>query len=296
VAQSQDFWFAYDNQDRMTISEGAFQSGVGVVVGSGTAITYNAAGQEIETLQNGLRFDYVYTPDGYLSQVTRAASGGAAQAYAYYTRDLMGRVTDQMEYKPGSTAVNYFRHIDYAHGGGSVIADDTVYTAQSNGQLLEDVTTYANDPDGAVTSRNVTEFQVAGVGGSGSQTAHFVVTNNIEWRDGALDVGTSTQVLSGAVQSGPSGVFREGNQHVLRVGITNGSDSRDIRFVTDINGQVMRRTERNAANSVTSDAFTFYFNGVQVGQVAPTTGQPDRPRHDPRGAITASLPLPLRNR
>src|SRR5205807_6842496 len=108
AAQSQDFWYAYDNQDRMTISEGTFQSGVGVVAGSGTAITYNAAGQEIATVQNGVRFDYAYTPDGYLGQVTRNG-----QAFANYTRDLMGRVTDQVEYKPGSTAVNYFRHIDY---------------------------------------------------------------------------------------------------------------------------------------------------------------------------------------
>ncbi len=288
--QTTDRWYTYDTMNRMVQVMGYMDNGVIyndiLNPNSGTA-GYNQAGERKTWTTNlfdyggygpgKLREEYTYTAAGQLLNVKQSTAWytdifmtelgpySAPVLLAANTRDTLGRLTAHNEYS----------------GGVSVYSTGTVYNALSQ---ATSESTYTKMHDNSTTTTSTTfDYRAETSPGSGVWTGQYqggVVTHALTsrynsitgqtlshttnsyvwWDDAKVSTVTST---SGTTAS--SVYSYDENGKLASVSIS-GSRPRTVNFVTDLNGQVMSRTEYSSATDNPKDIY-YYFNGLRVGDV-----------------------------
>jgi hypothetical protein len=112
---------------------------------------------------------------------------------------------------------------------------------------------------GGVVTLSSTAVTKNGVSQTGNST-----TNTLAWWGGALQ--TATNYVSGSV-SNTSTFNYDQSGHLQSVYIQDGRP-RSLNFVTDINGQILTRTETDNLSSGDPKELHYYFNGMGVGDIS----------------------------
>jgi YD repeat-containing protein len=210
---------------------------------------------------------------GYVDNLDGSATGTAAPAYAalkaVYTNDLMGRVTNQVDYQGDGTSAAYDRTSEYNAKGQ--VWHEVVIQRQGNDTLKTDTTnqfgsgsTYAL---GAVTSSTTYNYKL--ISGSYSLQSTSTGQTSYVWYDGAVQSVVST---TNTVQPSTSTNFSyDGSGTLISIYVSDGVRPRSVAFVNDANGQAIRRdeTDGNYNQYTGGDPHDMWhrFGGKQMGHV-----------------------------
>ncbi len=272
---TEDYWYKYDAMNRFTTTMGTIASGV---IGHGTTgsdITYNADGSRATMTDNISSEAYTYSTDGLLAQVS---IGGTTRAI--YSYDTLGRVSEYTEKDSGGSTVYHRYSIGYANN--NLLTGDTTATTRSGttttqvstysyvGQGTYNSTTHDWNYDGGyqgVTTRVQTATTVSGT------TTNSETENWYFWADNALQ--SSTKYIPNVTSYGTynTSTFNyDLNNHLEQVQIADGH-ARNVNFITDASGQVLRRDEVATGGSSPPSGYTphelhYFFNGIQIGDVS----------------------------
>ncbi len=273
----QEYWYQYDKLNRFTVTMGQLSSGqrgssaddtsVTIVVGSsgdGVRLSYNGAGERMSATYavDGRTETYEYDANGYLTN--QYINGKLARGR---TNDILGRVTEYREYDQSTGQVSASVSRTYDNDNLQLSERDnvdnrsTTFTRMADGTLLQTI----SKPD------------------DGNETT--VTTNYAyEWWDGAKQSRVTSQGqnnnVSGDWKPGLSQFNYDVNGNLYRVYDDGGgqtSNARAFEYQTDLQGQVLRRTEIGAAsvnaqgqviggNSGSQHNF-YYINGHRIGNV-----------------------------
>ncbi|GLK50146.1 hypothetical protein GCM10017620_31200 [Brevundimonas intermedia] len=247
---------------------------------------------------------YDYTADGYLARVgtstdrwdsaTQSLQDGAITWIAEDRRDAMGRTVSHKEFAQGGTNRTHERTAVYDKSGlllsetNFTFTDDTGtandYYSTSTTTYDYRAETYAGSGSftgqwmGVITrARTTSSKDPAPVGGSVTQNPTTQTVYTYVWWDDArqakISFDSDTGSSSNAIQT--STFAYDVNGRLTYVNIQDGRP-RNVTFITDVNGQVLRRTEadNNASLSDPKDVY-YYFGGVRVGEVTNNPGWGD---------------------
>jgi YD repeat-containing protein len=293
--QTTDRWYTYDSMNRMAQVMGYMYEGqIGndiSTVGSGLA-AYDKAGQRTSFTTNFFEYDgagsgfgkfredYTYTAAGYLQDVkqvkayytdifmTELGPWSAPVLLGYHTRDLLGRLIAHAEYS-GPTVV-YSRSAGY-NALSQMTWEYTSTKMYDNSTLTASTTfdyraeTWAGSDDwtgeyqgGVVTHVRTNSWRT----GFPAQPVANTTNSYVWWDDSQLSVVTNQQSPSLTYTSSYS---YDENGRLASVYIQDGRP-RSVNYVTDLNGQVMSRTEYSSAADNPKEIY-YYFNGIRVGDV-----------------------------
>ncbi|HEX3673457.1 MAG TPA: hypothetical protein VHU87_04225, partial [Rhizomicrobium sp.] len=227
---------------------------------------------ETETVVKETDEVYTYTADGYLAEVGTAigaitdyyasdplymhlpaAPTGPGATSVVYTYDAMGRVTDYVE-NDASGVYAYERSATYDNK--SEVTHDVVTSVRSDGTY---VSTTSYDYGAAVTSGGVTTYTGAYQGGDvthshtttmkGSSAQPTTDTvNTYVWWDSAQQAVTTFNPDTSHSTLNTSTYSYDSLGHISSVAIADGRP-RTVTFVTDNDGEVLRRDEADSLSS-----------------------------------------------
>lgn len=275
---TQDYWYAFDAMNRMTISKGQLVSGQVARGTTGVDITYDLGGRRAYTITaeggTNKREDFTYDAEGRTIEVksgTSLTTPGVKRAD--FTYDLMGRVTLQRDYQTNGTTVLYSRSVTY-NDKGQVTSDSTStlrssinYVANSTYDYGVIGTNGANSTYALGSPLSITTVNFE----NGVQKKTNKTVNTYQWRDGAQlslveywpdftgqpnQKNTSTYVYD---------VFG-GKAQLREVGIVDGRP-RSVMFLYDLMGQVIKRDEKDNLSGGDPHEVWYRFSGRQIGYV-----------------------------
>ncbi len=288
--ESQDYWYAYDSMNRFVTTQGTLSgtagaSGTTIVRGElGTEHLYDAAGQRVMAIFNlvqvpwgiDVKDEYIYSADGYVMQVNSATFFSTdpppttLSTKLLYTRDALGRVltvanpmgnNNNYSYtynNKGEVTYSYSR--TYNTGNEYIVTQQYYdYNMQTspgvyNGQNLGGLATHVRTTKRYEQSNGTLKYN--------APTSDTWYT--YEWWDGGLkdietldpDAGSSSNPLS------TSNMSYDTSGHLSSVYVNDASPF-TINYVTDVQGQVLSRTQTNNA---IKDVY-LYFNGQKVADL-----------------------------
>lgn len=246
---------------------------------------------------------FAYTEDGYLASVSQTADvwnsasqtvvSGTTRLFSTDVRDAMGRLISHKEYAQageyasGGSTVSNERTTTWSRAG--LIQTDTqfTYTNYDGGTGQDYFTTSTTTYDyraetfpgsgawtgawqGVVTRvRTTTSKDMYPSGGSTTNLPTSQTTYQYVWWDSAQQAKITYDSDTG---SGDNPIYTstfgyDVNGRVSFVNIKDGRP-RNVTFVTDVNGQVLTRTETDNLTAY-DDPWSryYYFNGVRVGEL-----------------------------
>ncbi|MEI9997635.1 MAG: LysM peptidoglycan-binding domain-containing protein [Rhizomicrobium sp.] len=292
---AQTYWYKYDAMNRFVTTKGTLTGARGsgsITVGTGSVISYDAAGHRATVTDASSAEVYSYTADGYLAQVT---IGGVLRAK--YALDASGRALAYSEYNAAGTSVVYSRTAVY--DAVSNVTSDSVTTVRTDGTYVAASTysygtpvyhagTFSYSFDGAyqgVVSQIVTTNTKNGSAQPTSEADYFY-----DWRDSAVE-GTESYTANTAV-SAPVANYSGYNYGLggrLASVVIDDGHPRTITFGTNIEGQILSRAENdNVGGTVDQYERHFYFDGMALGDVS-NNGTSDT---DYAASIAAHIAVP----
>ncbi|HWD29795.1 MAG TPA: LysM peptidoglycan-binding domain-containing protein, partial [Rhizomicrobium sp.] len=242
----QDFWYTYDAMNRFVVTMGKLESGGVIDNGTGTTaigstVTYDSAGNRATVVTaNGTTTDtqnFTYSNDGYLTQVK---VNGVVRAN--YTVDAMGRTISVFEYDSSGSWV--YEHGSTINAIGEVTSDWTNTITGSSASETDSTSTYTYDSAGLVTeidgSTTINQY-------TPSKSTSYTVTNYgyARFENGPVQTFESINTYTDAAHTHISTAYSTEYDydplgHLERVHIGDGQP-RYFDYVTDLNGQIMRR-------------------------------------------------------
>jgi hypothetical protein len=294
---TQSYWYKYDALNRMVTTKGVLNGtpGSGTISrgSEGSDIAYDAAGQRA-TMTTGATpklETYSYNAMGYLTKVSIQINGGTVRDRATYARDLLGRVTDYVEYDNAGTLVHARGDVEYNKRDQVLLektrtkqGSDWIYTHTVNyytetGAAMAQPANIDNAADIGTSTGTILAFTetknwkngssnpVYGTPGNYSPAdldyADSYVTNLYNWYDSAVQANIVYVNRDGTTNAGYQ---YDGNGSLIFVDQNGGNRPRDITFVTDAQGRVLERTE--ASSSTTNPRQRYYrFNGIDMGAI-----------------------------
>ena len=216
--------------------------------------SYNAAG-DLTGVSVATQTAYM-APWG--SAPTLDAMGSSVQRAAY-TRDAMGRVTSQVEYKANGVSTAWSRTASY--DAGSRVLGDTVTAYRDDGTFVTTSTyTYGT---GSLLSSVSADVSKNGVDANAPDS---VTTYDYGWWDSAQQSLVTINPDDSATNK-TSTYYRDGSGNLTSVYINDGRP-RTVSFVSDANGLILQRDENDNNSSVGDPReLHYYFNGVRVGDI-----------------------------
>lgn len=302
---TQDYWFRYDNMNRVVLERGVLSGAAGA---AGTTIVrspgfftsnqgsheilYDKAGRRTAMLMtksylNGFvmnykeqREIYSYNAAGRLSQVdVTEGTGGAsttpaaaptsitsATDRAVFTYDAMGRMTRQEDHESGGVNIAYSRDITYNAKGQT--SSDTTNTKRGT-DIFRSINTYGY---GSGTSYAL--GQMVTISGDNyknnvdADAKDTLVTNTYAWREGAVQ----SQITNNTDVSDNNPTYYTYFDYDAAGRLTSASIQdgrpRSVTFRIDENGQIIRRDEadNNTTNGDPHEVW-YRFGGRQMGYV-----------------------------
>ena len=260
--ETQDYWYAYDNMNRFTVTMGQLVNGqiVRGSSGDGVTIEYDNAGQRKAATyaSDGHREDYDYNGAGNL---TTMKINGVLRSRR--TNDLAGRVTLYEELAENQTAtLSQTRYWD----------KDNLLTFDVD-SVTTSSTQYLRMPDGTLELTKSDNYDFARKLLNKTNTGY-----SYEWWDSAkqkeiLVAAGSTGVPVGTIWMPGYSVFTyDANGHVKAASDPNGG--RTFTYWTNAEGQVLQRDEYLSGTFVAGGMPNknrthryFYFDGKRVGNV-----------------------------
>lgn len=251
---------------------------------------------ETQDYDREVREDFAYTEDGYLAKVwsslgsfnvsTMTAVAAAAQGTqrAVDVRDALGRTTSHVEYKSDGTTVAFSRG-SISYDMASNLLSESTTTRRADNTVLNATNTYnyrlETSPGNntwtgqwlGVATRLVTSSTVTPSGGGSAASQPGQETRyEYTWWDSARQARITHDPDTGG-GFGASGVKNTStfsydvNGKLTFVNIQDGRP-RNVTFVTDVQGQILTRTEADTVTT-TGDPWAryLYFGGVRVGDL-----------------------------
>ncbi len=273
----QDYWYDYDNMNRMVVSMGTLTGARATTntgdnritqgtTGNGVYIGYDRAGNRLSaTYATGATDQYSYTADGFLTTVTVT---GSTSGTTTRTNDLLGRVT---QYTQSTSAGLRTQKYTYLADGRVVKVEAT----EANG----DKTTTTNSYSALVGGREMNLLQTSKVekdmsGTNNDRTDYYRYSYALY--DSALQseikVGATSPVVDpswGKWAEGVSQLFYDANGHAKTAIDSKNASNTDVRTITYVNnaqGQVLTRSEYSPSTSATNFQSYYYVNGRRVGE------------------------------
>jgi YD repeat-containing protein len=287
-------WFTYDSMNRMVWVNGKMtdgQIGSDHTIGSGIAV-HDQAGQRkyfitqfMEYGPTGVAYgqtreEYKYTPSGYLQEVSQATANwnfstgqlgafGPSKVIANDTRDALGRLTLHEELSWGGMMIAHSRSSVY--NVLSQVTYEETGTLQNNWGWQSSTVNYHYRTESFPLSGSWTGDYLGGavthIGTStsdGYSTQISDVRNSYVWWDDAQVAVASNRVSP--TETHNSTYTYDENGKLASVNIQDGRP-RTVNYVTDLNGQVMSRTEYSQVTTNPINLY-YYFNGVRMGEVS----------------------------
>lgn len=243
-----------------------------------------------ETLEGYSIEHYNYTADGYLAEVgtshhewdtvTNTVFETSFVLRATDKRDALGRVTLHKEYAEGSpSGRTHEQSVTYDKAGLITTETSVTYSWQYalavGTAYYSTVTSTYNYTEGSTWRGVVTSVTTTGStdvypeGGSTVAAPNTRTDYTYSWRDSALQ--TRIVYDKNTASSDPDDIQTsilayDVNGFLSFVNIKDGRD-RNITFVTDQTGQVMRRTEADTLSTDDPISQFHYFNGKRIGEV-----------------------------
>jgi YD repeat-containing protein len=291
-------WFTYDTMNRMVWVNGTKRDGLirsDQTIGSGMA-AYNEAGEReyfiTEFVEFGItggvfvagygqiREDYKYTPAGYLEEVKQTTANwdfntnqlGAftmPRVLANDTRDALGRMIVHEELGNFGTSVVHSRIATY--NVLSQVVTESTTTLQHDTSWLTSNRTYDYKAESAPMSGSwsgdyqggvVTHIHTVSSNGYGPEQTADLRNSYVWWNEAQIAVA-SNQVSP--TETHTSTYTYDENGKLASVNIQDGRP-RTVNYVTDLNGQVMSRTEYSPATKNPINLY-YYFDGIRIGEV-----------------------------
>ena len=294
----QDLWYDYDRMNRFVVTQGTLKlTGItdrnqltsaadtrGRVErgANGVAIEYDAAGRRraatygdgtagtqqvgqqsyLGYSNDGHRETYDYTADGYLETVK---IGGVTRATR--KNDAAGRVTEYVQYNADASWLDTRTTTYLADNRANVVT----YEKGTGNARTRSTTTQNYLADGTLDKTVQRNWSW----GSGSQTEGATVTTlyRYQWWDGAkqteIKIQGAAPNLSDDWAPGFSEFQYDINGHTKAVidNIGIGSGKRELVYLTDAQGQVLRRDE-DVSSQLHRWRQYYYLNGERIGDVS----------------------------
>lgn len=273
----QDYWYDYDNMNRMVVSMGKLNAAratsdtgdnriTQVGSASGVLLGYDRAGnRRTAAYASGANDAYSYTADGFLTTTTVT---GTASGTTTRTNDLLGRVTN---YSQSSAAGQSSQKYTYLADGRVAKVEAT----ETNG----DKTTTTNNYNALAGGREMTLLQTSQVfrdmatGPDRTDYYRYSYTLYDSALQSEIRMGATTPVVDpawGRWAEGVSQLFYDANGHVKSVKDSrdaSGTNLRTISYVNNAQGQVLTRSELGAyVNGSPVFQSYYYVNGRRVGE------------------------------
>lgn len=307
----QDFWYKYDTQNRFTVVQGQLIDGdIQIGAGQGVALTYDNLGNRASATRlhadhyynpgdawdppvsmdytYETRENYTYTADGYLSEVwlaqgqydgtDYAAAPATGNLLARDVRDQLGRLTFHYEYSGTAAVANpdtgfVFRR-ESIYDRASMLVSDTTWNKPNDNTQTTTTYSYVRNGQWVGVLTGTTTFSTTN-SGNNVPTPTSTTYDHV-WYDDARQSLITHDTNTSMTQAGITNALHtstfhfDGNGRVALVNIADGRP-RNVHFVTDASGQVMRRTVDQGTSSGPPDTYpwTRYlsFDGMQVGEV-----------------------------
>lgn len=290
---TQEYWYRYDAMNRMATARGQFTgdifAGTGAVGRGATGVDtfYNYDGTRAYTLTavgGNWRDDYTYNALGLITEVrggsNLSAAGGIRGVFTY---DAMSRLLTQTDYN-GTTGyigggATYTRAVTY--NAKNQITEDETYLHQSD-DIYRTLSAYSYgvinyNGDGSVNTTTTT-YALGSVlqidaqnwkDGAGRPTTR--TTNVYNWHDGAVHASIAydadTGNSSNAIWNTTYTYDVVGGQKLLESAYIADGRPRDVFWINDMTGQVIRRSERDGLAGSDPHEIWHRMSGRQMGYV-----------------------------
>lgn len=256
-----DSWYRYDSMNRIVTSQGMLSGGQIVRGTTGIDMLYDLAGQRVQSVRRVDNADqterYGYDKLGNLVDVqTSGANAGARSVYKY---DGLGRLIRQTDYKGAGPDIAYDRSVNY--NNKSQITLESVSGVQGGDPYvttnLYDYGTGSGYALGAVVAITTTSTR-ANKAQPDSRTE-----NDFIWYGGAVQ--SATRYWADTSKAATTSTYaNNGWGQLTAVHIADGR-TRDVSFVNDMAGQVIRRDESDNSNAGDPHEIWYRFGGEQHG-------------------------------
>nr|WP_174505706.1 polymorphic toxin type 46 domain-containing protein [Acinetobacter sp. Marseille-Q1620] len=260
----QDFWYSYDNMNRITTSMGVFNTTTKKVEkgNTGVILTYDKAGQRTSADYGKDALDstkahketYSYTTDGYLESVKNANYDAAGKLGAEFTlavrhNDALGRVVKYETYNENSNSIY--------QTATSVYNKDNLLTSQTKtGGSGAGTTVYSYLGDKSTLDKTVMTPTSGTV-----QTTQY----SYEWWDTAKQ--KSIKSTAGSLV-GETTFSYDLNGHINGfVDNKNAQNKRSATYINNSSGMVLQRNEL-INDSMNRYRNFYYANGQRIGDVS----------------------------
>lgn len=256
--QTQDFWYAYDNMNRFTVTMGQLVNGTVDKGTTGVLIGYDQAGDRMFAVNgsDSTREDYTYTTDGYLEDTKINGTLRARRV-----NDELGRVTTYTEYASNGTTATYIQATSNYDGDNRVV-DQTVTQSGTTTTIHNDYRanvggTYVGADQGVLVHSRST----------GSTTTDTVYT--YQWWDQAKQQRIQISANGGGYVNaqGASQLAYDVNGHLTSATLTGGSAG-TITYTNDAYGQVLLREQKDSSGLIGTRQLYYYFDGNRIGDVS----------------------------
>ncbi|WP_019962477.1 RHS repeat domain-containing protein, partial [Woodsholea maritima] len=266
AAKTKDEWFTYDLMDRVLIS-GGVRDGSTIKVGTGFSVTYHQDGRRATVTQgrDGSQERYEYDAGGHLKTVHIRPEGGVERKRALYKYDLLGRMTQQMDY-PAHTSDTPIYDRTVIYNAKSQITDDISHTRQDNKVNTSRASLYyganGNEALGSVL-RNTTRHEVDNQFQSTNTTSY-----EYDWYSNAVQkaITVSSSVSSRNGVTTQSYINVGGQAWLTKANVTGGR-ARHINYTLDMSGQVIARDENNHTSTGEPHERWYRFGDKQMGYI-----------------------------
>lgn len=289
---TQDYWYTFDAMNRFLVSQGSFTGTAGSgSIGRGAAgyaMSYNLAGQRVQQVGANGTETYDYSADGYLEN-TRI--DGVLRAWR--RNDAVGNAVESKEYSGKQVETVY----DLATGVATYGAEVTSWhqtTYDNDNRAIHDESrsfrsTYSGKPLKRVLEDYLAQTVDTHYAADGTVSDTFsdqksgttVTTRYVyDWWDEAKTRTIKSQANNASAPGwapGYSNFTYDANGHLRKVRDEVGK--RDLVYVTDADGRILRRTETEYPNLMpagVSRTRAYYFvAGRPVGEASVTPGGAD---------------------
>ena len=301
ATQPQNYWYLYDSMNRMVTAKGSFTgtAGTGSIASgtSGVDITYNAAGERATSQEGSAAPEtYTYNADG---QLTKTKIGNIARAETVY--DALGRVTYHVERNASNTLVHERKSITYDSARPNLVTSEKSKSKQGNDWIYaHTVNNYRSDfatGSPTITSANQQSTVTGSIltdsktkywkttnanytpfySGGSEDTAYLDTDSDYYYRwigaEGGSPLQSEVDLQNGnnyhnANKETDSLYSYDANGHLTDVRISLGENPRNVLYESDINGQILQRSEKLDGGGDAPHTRSYFFGGRQMGEVS----------------------------
>ncbi|MEO1219861.1 MAG: HNH endonuclease, partial [Pseudomonadota bacterium] len=302
-----DYWYRYDNMNRVVTAKGV-RSGSTIVRGSnGTDIYYNKAGERVYILQSFQDTAWIsdgYEWDDYGYEEVFIPVNFTNTRRENYTYDSAGRLThirtSEGSYNETTGGVNapsstgtlrgrfYYdtlgrqtRQLDYLSNGSTVAYDQTRSYNQKSQVTSETTITrrggstyrttstysYGSGSSYALGAATYISTRVFKKNSSTQTDYYSSTTNNYQWWTGAVQSSTVYRPNTSQSTTNTTSYYYSAGGTLQRAYVADGR-ARNVDFTVDQNGQVIRRDERDNRYSYGDPHEVWYrFGGKEMGYI-----------------------------